>query len=120
MSAANLHQLAVLFGFFGILFSPVASATWVSMRWDKAEAAYMRFEAQVARMLEPNAKTVPGNLCIRPYASWAAFHIEAEPLESASEFRLRVFGNGKLAAAAKQSQTIAATVEVPQIQTVAA
>ncbi len=120
MTVGALHDITVMLAFFAMLFSPVVSATYVSMRWDKAEAAYLRFEAQVERMMNPNRVVVPSNLCIRPYSAWARFHVEAEPLESASLFRLRVFSNGKLAAAAQQSKAVAAAVEVPLVQSAAA
>ncbi|MDE1163552.1 MAG: hypothetical protein PW792_16635 [Acidobacteriaceae bacterium] len=115
----NLHDTLILIEFFVILLSPCVSATMVTMRWDKAEAAYLLFEEQVARLMEPKAKPVPGNLMIRPYEAWA-FHCAAAPMESATEFRLRVFNPRKPRAVAAEHEIVTAVAQISSVQVAAA
>lgn len=114
-----IHDVITILEFFAMLLSPCASATMVTLRWDKAEAAYLRFEQQLALLMEPKPKPVADNLHIRPYEAWT-FHCTAEPLESAAEFRLRVFGPRKSRTAPPKDEIVAPAAEVKSVEIVAA
>jgi hypothetical protein len=85
------HDIATLGAFLFMLFSPCLSAYRVTVTWDAMDAAYFRFEASVARMLEPMlVSSVESNLCIHPrgYPRWGAGQAQQLAMPDRVEARL--------------------------------